>query len=49
VLDIDNTKVLDEYIHTPTMKVKLVYKLHNHVNQITILRIALGLSAYPGK
>jgi hypothetical protein len=48
VLDIDNGKVLDEYIHAPTLKVRLVYKLHNHVNQNINLRLTLGVSANRG-
>ncbi len=49
VLDIEDSKKLDELIRGPGVQVKLVYKLHNHINQNTNLRVILGLSANPGK
>lgn len=49
VLDIDNGKVLDEQGGQSKTQIRMVYKLHNHVNQNTSLRLVLGLSANPGK
>lgn len=48
VLDIEDTKQLDYLLHDEKMQVKLVYKLHNHINQNTDVRVVLGLSANPG-
>ncbi|HWZ15978.1 MAG TPA: hypothetical protein VNW95_12140 [Mucilaginibacter sp.] len=48
VLDIEDTKQLDNLLHDEKMQVKLVYKLHNHINQNTSVRVVLGLSANPG-
>ncbi|GAC1304010.1 MAG: hypothetical protein NVSMB24_10830 [Mucilaginibacter sp.] len=48
VLDIEDTKQLDELLHDEKIQVKLVYKLHNHINQNTSVRVVLGLSANPG-
>jgi len=49
VLDIDNSRILDEQVREAKTKIRMVYKLHNHVNQNTSLRLVLGLSAHPGK
>lgn len=48
VLDIENSASLDELIRDPKVQVKLVYKLHNHINQNTSVRVVLSLSANPG-
>ncbi len=48
VLDLEDTKQLDGLLHDEKMQLKLVYKLHNHINQNTSLRVILGLSANPG-
>src|SRR5665213_69523 len=49
VLDIEDSAQLGELIRDRKVQVKLVYKLHNHINQNTSLRVILGLSANPGK
>lgn len=48
VLDIEDRKQLDGLLHDEKMQLKLVYKLHNHINQNTSVRVVLGLSANPG-
>lgn len=48
VLDIDNSASLDKIIATPTkVKVRMVYKLHNHINVTANLHLVVGLSANP--
>jgi hypothetical protein len=48
VLDIEDTKQLDGLLHDEKMQLKLVYKLHNHINQNISVRVVLSLSANPG-
>jgi hypothetical protein len=47
VLDIDNSHFLDEIIRGPKVKVRMVYKLHNHINVTANLRLVLSLRANP--
>ena len=49
VLDIDNSNFLDQLIREPEIKVRMVYKLRNHIQTDASLRLVLGLGAYPGK
>ncbi|MDB4901196.1 MAG: hypothetical protein JWQ63_477 [Mucilaginibacter sp.] len=47
VLDIDNSNLLDKIIREPKVKIRMVYKLHNHIYVTANLRLVLGLSANP--
>jgi hypothetical protein len=47
VLDIDNSNLLDKIISEPKVKIRMVYKLHNHIYVTANLRLVLGLSANP--
>jgi hypothetical protein len=47
VLDIDNSVFLDKIIREPKVKVRVAYKLHNHIDVTASLRLELGLSAHP--
>jgi hypothetical protein len=47
VLDIDNSTSLDKIIATPKVKVRMVYKLHNHINVTANLHLMVSLSANP--
>jgi hypothetical protein len=47
VLDIDNSNLLDKIISEPKSKVRMVYKLHNHIYVTANLRLVLSLSANP--
>ncbi|CAN5442663.1 hypothetical protein BH09BAC6_BH09BAC6_30450 [soil metagenome] len=47
VLDIDNSHFLDERMREPNVRIRMVYKLRNHINVAANLHLVLGLSAYP--
>ena len=47
VLDIDNTATLDEHMREQKIKVRLVYKLRNHIDANANLRLALSFGANP--
>ena len=48
-LDIDNNKLLDDYVREREVKIRMVYVLRNHIDSKTNLRLAIGLSASPNK
>ncbi|HEY8930896.1 MAG TPA: hypothetical protein VIM55_16945 [Mucilaginibacter sp.] len=48
-LDIDNSVFLDQRVREPEVKIKMVYKLRNHIDVSASLHIVLGLSAYPNR
>lgn len=48
-LDIDNTKFLDEYVKSTTVKVKMVYELRKSASVDASLKVSLGFSASPVK
>jgi hypothetical protein len=47
VLDIDNAATLDEHMREQKIKVRLVYKLRNHIDANANLRLALSFGANP--
>lgn len=47
VLDIDNAATLDEHMREQKIKVRLVYKLRNHIDANADLRLALSFGANP--
>ena len=47
VLDIDNSHFLDERMREPNVRIRMVYKLRNHIDINANLHLVLGLSAYP--
>ena len=47
VLDIDNSKVLDEAIKEPNVQIRIEYKLRNHINVNARLKVSLLLRANP--
>ena len=47
VLDIDNSHFLDERVREKNVRIRLVYKLRNHIDVDANLHLVLGLSAYP--
>ncbi len=51
VLDIDNTKLLDEIVHEPKMRVRMVYQLRNTIysDASSSLHFTLGIEASAGK
>jgi hypothetical protein len=47
VLDIDNSKLLDDAIKEPNVQIRMEYKLRNHVNVNAHLKVTLLLRANP--
>jgi hypothetical protein len=47
VLDIDNTNFLDQQVREPSVRIRMVYKLRNHIDTDAHLHVVLGLTAYP--
>jgi len=47
VLDIDNSNFLDQHVREPQVKIRMLYKLRNHINVTANLHLVLGLGAYP--
>jgi len=47
VLDIDNTRTLDELVKEPNVTVKMEYKLRDHIYVNAHLKVVLGLRANP--
>lgn len=47
VLDIDNTRTLDELVKEPNVTVKMEYKLRDHIYVNAHLKVVLGLRASP--
>lgn len=48
VLDIDNAHFLDQLVRESHVRIRMVYKLRNHINLDAHLHLVLGLGAYPG-
>jgi hypothetical protein len=49
VLDIDNTKLLDEIVHQPKVRVRMAYQLRNSIYTDASLHFTLGIEASAGK
>ncbi|HEY5325790.1 MAG TPA: hypothetical protein VIJ27_02225 [Mucilaginibacter sp.] len=49
VLDIDNSNFLDEQAREPKVRIRMVYRLRNHINVNANLHIVLGLGAFPNR
>ncbi|MDB5090303.1 MAG: hypothetical protein JWR09_4297 [Mucilaginibacter sp.] len=47
VLDIDNSTFLDQRMRESQVRIKMVYKLRNHISTDASLHLVLGLGAYP--
>jgi hypothetical protein len=47
VLDIDNSHFLDEMVRQPNVRIRMAYRLRNHINVNANLHLILGLGAYP--
>jgi hypothetical protein len=47
VLDIDNSKMLDDQVNEPNVGIRVEYQLRNHINVNAHLKIVLGLRASP--
>jgi hypothetical protein len=47
VLDIDNSTFLDQRMRESQVRIKVVYKLRNHISTDASLHLVLGLGAYP--
>jgi len=47
ILDIDNSSFLDQRVREPNIKIRMEYKLRNHLHADASLHLVLGLSAYP--
>lgn len=46
VLDIDNSHFLDERVREPNVRIRVVYRLRNHIDVDANLHLILGLTAY---
>ena len=49
VLDIDNSNFLDQQVREPKVRIRMAYKLRNHINVNANVHVVLGLGAYPNK
>ncbi len=49
VLDINDTKQIDEYLHERELKIRMAYTLRNHIDGTAHLHLSLGLHAQPNK
>ncbi|MDR3696733.1 hypothetical protein [Mucilaginibacter sp.] len=47
ILDIDNTHLLEKMVREAKVRIKMVYKLRNHIDVNAHLHIVLGLAAIP--
>jgi hypothetical protein len=47
VLDIDNSNFLDKHVREQQVKIRMVYKLRNHIDVNANMHLVLGLGAYP--
>jgi len=47
VLDIDNTHPLEKHVRQEKVRIRIVYKLRNHIDVDAHLHIVLGLAAVP--
>ncbi|HZY35386.1 MAG TPA: hypothetical protein VFE53_01985 [Mucilaginibacter sp.] len=47
VLDIDNTKILDEQVNEPNVSIRVEYQLRDHIYVNAHLKVVLGLRASP--
>src|ERR1700733_650540 len=48
VLDIDNTKILDDQVNQPNVSIRMEYQLRDHIYVNAHLKVVLGLRASPG-
>jgi len=48
VLDIDNTKILDEQVNQPNVGIRMEYQLRDHIYVNAHLKVVLSLRANPG-
>lgn len=48
VLDIDNAHFLDQLVREAHVRIRMVYRLRDHMNADAHLHLVLGLGAYPG-
>jgi hypothetical protein len=49
VLDIDNSHQLEKMVREAKVRIRMVYKLRNHIDVNAHLHIVLGLAAVPGR
>jgi hypothetical protein len=49
VLDIDNSNFLDQQVREPKVKIRMAYKLRQHIDVNASLHLVLGLGAYPNR
>ncbi|HEY8783182.1 MAG TPA: hypothetical protein VIM16_16265 [Mucilaginibacter sp.] len=49
VLDIDNSSFLDQQVREPKVRIRMVYRLRNHIDVNAHLHIVLGLGAFPNR
>ncbi|MBB3054807.1 hypothetical protein [Mucilaginibacter gotjawali] len=49
ILDIDNTHQLEKMVRQEKVRIRMVYKLRNHINVDAHLHIVLGLGAVPSR
>jgi hypothetical protein len=47
VLDIDNTKVLDDQVNEPNVSIRIEYQLRNHIYVNAHLKVVLAMRANP--
>ena len=47
VLDIDDSHFLDEMVRQPNVRIRMCYRLRNHIDVDASLHVVLGLGAYP--
>jgi len=47
VLDIENTKILDDQVNEPNVSIRVEYQLRNHIYVNAHLKVVLGLRASP--
>jgi hypothetical protein len=47
ILDIDNSKFLDELVREPSIRVRMAYKVRKSYNVDVSLHVVLGLTSYP--
>lgn len=47
VLDVDNSNLLDEYVHEQKVNIRMVYQLRNHIDVNANLHLALGIGVFP--
>jgi hypothetical protein len=47
VLDVDNSHYLDELVREPNVRIRMSYRLRNHIDADASLHLVLGLGAHP--